>query len=578
MLTTHKAGRLCLLTATIAALTASAFAQEIAPGRLLVKFKSGVSNARAAEIQASISGREIKRIDGIDVRVLKIPEAADPRAIAARLKQSGDVAFAEPDHIAHGAQSATTPNDPWFLNWQPQLRQINCPAAWQYTTGNLNVVIAIIDTGVNGSIPDLSPKVMPGWNVINNSSDTSDVNGHGTKVAAVAAAASNNGVGVASVAWNCKVMPIRAADANMDAYYSDLANGVMYAADHGARIVNLSFLVSRDSTLESALSHLMAGGGIAFCGAGNYGSDTGEPQNPYIVTVSGTGADSQWSPNSNYGQNVDIAAPYTDYTADMEGGYTAVGGTSFSTPMVAGAAALVVSVNPGLTSTQIEKILEQSATDEGLAGWDPYTGWGQVNVGKAVQMALGTTPVDSTPPTVSITSPSTNAQVSGITGVYLSAYDANGVDSAYYFVDGVQIGQVLAAPFTYSWDTTKTSDGTHTLTVFARDPSGNTGQTSVSVTVRNFIDTIAPTITITSPTAGSRLSKTVNTTVVTSDNVGVVRTATYLDGLLVASSTTAPFTMQWSDRTVASGLHTLQCKAYDAAGNCGVSASVSVRK
>lgn len=572
-----KTHRLHILLGGLAlALSAGAHADDIVPGRLLVKFRNGVSESRAAALTRGFGGRESRRIPMIGVRVLQLPANANPRALAARMASMPEVAFAEPDRTVSTCEMI--PNDPWFNLWQPSLRIINAPAAWSLTTGSAGVVIAVLDTGVYSGHPDLAGKIVPGWNVVDGNSNTDDVNGHGTSVAGVAAACGNNGLGVASVAWNCRVMPIRVADSYGVASYSALAAGVVWATQHGAKVVNMSFHIERNSTLESALSSLRAAGGLAVCGSGNDGSNTGEGNNPYIVTASGTDPDDQISVYSSYGNNVDICAPISSYTLSRNGGYTSAGGTSYSAPLVAGTAALIMSVNPNLSSADIENVLFQSADDRGAPGWDPYYGWGRLNVGSAVLRAMGTTPVDSTPPAVSITSPSDNARVHGAATIWATASDNNSVDSVEFYVDGAAMGASVGTPYSVTWDSSKVADGAHVLSAVAKDLAGNRSESKVTVNVSNFIDTICPQIAITSPQTGDRLGRAVKVTVSTSDNVRVVRVEAYLDGALVASSTAAPFSLQFSAKSLSAGLHDLQVKSYDAAGNCGSSATISVRK
>src|SRR6185369_4047715 len=117
------------------------------------------------------------------------------------LRSQPEVVFAELDRIYE--PQTVTPNDPWYANWEWHLKKISAPTAWSTTTGSNSVTIAIIDTGVYASHEDLASKLVSGWNVYSNNSDTSDVYGHGTQVAGAAAAASNNGLGVASVCWGC---------------------------------------------------------------------------------------------------------------------------------------------------------------------------------------------------------------------------------------------------------------------------------------------------------------------------------------------------------------------------------------
>jgi hypothetical protein len=236
----------------------------------------------------------------------------------------------------------------------------------------------------------------------------------------------------------------------------------------------------------------------------------------------------------------------------------------------------VLSVNPALTASQVQEILKQSADDKGTAGWDSSYGWGRVNAERAVSLASGGG--DTTAPNVSFTSPTSGASVSGLVSVQITANDNVGVISVTLSVDGVLFGGDNTAPYSFSWDTRSLSNGTHTLTATAQDAAGNSRGASVSVTVANAGDTTAPTITITSPVAGSTVSGNVSVVVSTSDNVSVVRVELYVDGQLKATTTSAPFTSRWNTRRESNGAHILQCRAYDTAGNSASSPTVTVYK
>src|SRR6185369_14948071 len=160
---------------------------------------------------------------------------------------------AELDRILPPAE--VTPNDPWFGSWEWYLTKIGAPAASSTTTGDKSIIIAILDTGVESTHPDLQAKLVPGWNIYDNNSDTRDVYGHGTVVAGTVAASSNNGQGVASIAWNCPIMPVRISALDGTAAYSAMAIGLTWAADHGARVANLSYMASNSSTVRSAASY-----------------------------------------------------------------------------------------------------------------------------------------------------------------------------------------------------------------------------------------------------------------------------------------------------------------------------------
>jgi thermitase len=217
------------------------------PARVLVKFKQGVSDAQANTAIASLSARFTGLVGQTGVHIVQLPSAGNEQASVNAFLNRPEVEFSELDKLVPPAD--ITPNDPWYANWEWHLPKISAPTAWATTTGSASIVIAIIDTGVYATHEDLASKMVPGWNIYANNSNTSDVYGHGTQVAGTVAAVSNNGVGVASVCWNCMIMPIVVADSTGYATYSNLAAGTTWAADHGARVANMSFMVTDSSTV-----------------------------------------------------------------------------------------------------------------------------------------------------------------------------------------------------------------------------------------------------------------------------------------------------------------------------------------
>lgn len=548
------------------------------PGRVLVQFRPETLSLRSVDVIAEEGASDAGEIAGTGVHIVELPAGTAEQDFLEAFQSRPEVEFAELDRIVPPA--GMVPNDPWYPNeWH--LSSISAPDAWSTTTGSPSVSIAILDTGVDGTHPDLAQNMVPGWNIYNNNSDTSDVFGHGTAVAGTVAALSNNGSGVASIAWGCRLMPVRISDLNGNATYSAAASGLTWAADHGARVANISYIMTDSSTVTSAARYFQSKGGVVTISAGNYSTFDPSTDNPYVLTVSGiTGSNVIWA-NSNTGNNIDLCAPYYVYTTIAGARYSGMVGTSFSAPIVAGVAALVISVNPSLTASQIQDILKQSADDLGPVGFDSTYGWGRVNAARAVSLAGGSPPppVDTTPPTVSISSPTTGTTVSSTVSVQVAASDNVGVATVTLSVDGVLLASDTAAPYAFSWNTTTASNGSHTLTAQATDAAGNNASTSTVVNVSNASpDSTPPTVSITAPSNGVVVSGSVSVMVNATDNVGVVKVDLYVDGALVSTSTSSPFTNRWNSRKAASGAHTLLCKAYDAAGNIGVSATVTVYK
>jgi subtilisin family serine protease len=225
---------------------------------------------------------------------------------------------------------------------------------------------------------------------VKGNADTSDVLGHGTAVAGTLAAATNNGIGVAGVSWATLVMPLVAVDQSDFAAYSDMAAAIQYAADHGVRIINLSLGgATRSTTLQNAVDYAWSKGALVFAAAMN--NSVATPYYPaactHAVAVSATDANDHLASFSNFGNWITLAAPGTDILTTMNGGgYGFWNGTSFSSPIAAGVAALVLALKPSLTNQELLSVLKQSADDIGGAGFDGYFGWGRVNAARAVQL------------------------------------------------------------------------------------------------------------------------------------------------------------------------------------------------
>jgi thermitase len=450
-------------------------------GRVLVKFRSKVLPDHARQIIAGLGARDAAEIPQIGVHVLELPNQANEMAFVQAFRARPEIEFAELDWLLSVAQMA--PNDPFYLDpnaWG--LQKINGPAAWSMNTGSPNIVIAILDTGVDGTHPDLAPKMVPGWNIYDNNADTSDAQGHGTMVAGTAAAATNNSIGIASVAWNCRIMPVRIADSSGYATVSDIASGLTWAANHGARVANISFNANGYSTISSAASYFQSKGGVVAVAAGNGGASVSLADDPSILTVGATDSSDILFSWSNRGNNLDLVAPGHVVTTAPGSSYAGADGTSFAAPIVAGAAALLFSVNPGFTASQVQNILKQSCDDLGSSGWDSTYGYGRVNLLRALTTSPGGDIGDTTNPNIVITTPADGSTVPGLVSVSVSATDNVGVTKVELYVDGSLYSSSTKAPFTTKWNTRKASRGLHSLQSKAYDSAGNIGNSpTVSV-------------------------------------------------------------------------------------------------
>ncbi|MCH9673421.1 MAG: S8 family serine peptidase [Gammaproteobacteria bacterium] len=559
---------LCVVFSSVAAAAPPAWAQ----GRILVQPKAGISNDNFAKVMKRNRGRSRGTMRYSKVHVIEVP-ADSEAAIVAALESDPAIEFAELDRLT--PLSGYTPSDQLLSNaWH--LNKMRAPEAWNATMG-ADIVVAVLDTGVFASHPDLAAAMLLGRNIPSANTDTSDVNGHGTAVAGVVAAQTDNGLGIASVAGRALILPVRITDRTDGyAYWSDIASGLYWAADQGADVANVSYGASESQTVRAAAQTFRTQGGVVVMAAGNEGQSLPGADSPEIVTVSATTSADVRASWSNYGPIVDVSAPGVSiYTTNRSGSYNAWSGTSFASPATAGVVALIMAANPELSPAEVQSVLEQSAVDLDADGWDPQYGHGRVDAGAAVALALAT--VDGDPdneaPAVSITSPVANSIVNGQVSVTVSADDDTGVVRvALYDGLGNLIGSDTSAPYEFSVDTEGRGDGAMSLVAHAFDAADNEGSsTPVPLVVENTVtvepDTVAPSVTIASPVDGAAVKRTVNVVVTGTDNVGVTRLVLSVNGSQVASANNSTLSYGWNTRKLAAGAYKLRSVAYDAAGN-----------
>lgn len=314
------------------------------PGTVLVKFRADATSVKQEEFLKAYGLEVAGKVYGDDVYILKTKEQKIA-ALAETLSKHPVIEYAEPDYIA---TIDWTPNDQyWSQQWGPQ--KVSAPQAWDVTRGSSSVMIAVVDTGVDLDHPDLRNKVRTDidYDFVNNDSTAQDDNGHGTHVAGIAAASTNNTTGVAGMCPNCSILPVKVLNAAGSGSYSAIASGIRYAADKGAKVINLSLGGSAgSSTLESAVNYANSKGSLLICAAGN--SNTSAPSYPAYyspcVAVAATDQSDRKASFSNYGSWVDTSAPgvsiYATYYNDR---YASLSGTSMAAPHAAGLAGLLFS-------------------------------------------------------------------------------------------------------------------------------------------------------------------------------------------------------------------------------------------
>lgn len=264
------------------------------------------------------------------------------------------IASIEFDGVATATQAGepTPPNDPHYGE-QWGLPVVGLPEAWD-SLPSRTVIVAVIDSGVCLSHPDLQGRLVGGYDFVDDDTDPSDIYGHGCGVAGVIAANSNNGIGISGVAPNANIMPLRVLDGSGLGSYSNIANAIIYAADNGADIINLSLAgTSSSAILEASIAYAIQRGVVVIAAAGNFGSDrTFYPAAyPSVIAVGAIDVDLTRSRFSNFGPDVDVYAPGRDIlTTNMAGGYDFQSGTSFAAPIVAGITAMSETMNTPLNT------------------------------------------------------------------------------------------------------------------------------------------------------------------------------------------------------------------------------------
>src|SRR6266550_9334797 len=452
---------------------------SIRAGHILVRFNATPAQDVLDQLNTGFGAKVVGTIDKIRVTHLQAPPEAG-LALLGHLRNRPDVEFAEfdspvqaiqtfvPDDIYYSAPYRSSPHGN-IAQWGPQA--VSAPAAWGVTQGDPSIVIAIVDTGVDDTHPDLASKIVGEYSYVGRSAK--DGFGHGTHCAGIAAAATNNDIGIAGMCPNCGILSVKVLDDQGSGYLSDVASGITYAASHGARVISVSLGGNgHTETLHSALDYAIANNALPVCAMGNNGSSSNTPEPGYwhdclsVIATDQTGAKASFS---NYGTIADVAAPgvailstmptypvtlTTTYGYSMN--YDALSGTSMATPMVAGVAGLVLSKNPSLTPTQVAGIIEASSGDG--ASWISNLAFGVVNAYKAVSSAVHG---DYVAPLANMISPTEGATVSGLVAVQAAPTE----NTTVHHVDIVQNGTRFMQVLTGASSTSSTGKGNKASTI-----------------------------------------------------------------------------------------------------------------
>ena len=383
----------------------------------------------------SLNARPAGYVPQLHIERWRLP--AGTRAEALRvLESSPAVGWAEPNYPLQidplearpplpvpieTRRASPFPDDPYYLSYASRyLARLGVEEAWSLTEGDPRVVVAVVDTGVDCSHPDLAGRCWvnedeipgngvdddhngyvddhAGWNFVVENGDTQDVHHHGTHVAGILAADINNGEGIAGIAGKTTIMPLVVFAPNGTGTYYDLIRAILYAVDNGARVINLSLgatTYSRGEALAVAYAHRK--GAVLVAAAGNNGFDRVfyPAAHPQVIGVAATDSNDNIAWFSNHGSYVSVAAPGVSIISTIPGGrYGILCGTSMATPHVSGLAALILARNPTLSPDEVRAQIQSHADDEvgppsvDTPGWDPYYGFGRIHVGKAVSATV----------------------------------------------------------------------------------------------------------------------------------------------------------------------------------------------
>ena len=530
------------LLAPLSPLTTAARGATVAPDgddpqvRLVVRTATRSAGQDVVDGAARDGARAVGRLPRLNAVSLEV-SSSRVAGLRDRLLRRGDVTSVE---VAHRRWLSEDPADPRLAEQKSYLDVVRAPAAWDRTHGSNSVRIAVVDSGVDVTHPDLAAKIAGSYNAVRPGTGVRDLVGHGTGVASVAAAATSNGEGIAGAGYDTSLLAVKVADRTGRIFTDDLAKGIVWAADSGADVINLSLGGPTSDGLEkAAVEYAQRRGVLVVAAAGNDGSRGKQFPGALadVIAVGATTTDgSARASFSSFGPWVDVAAPGRSILlATPGGGYERADGTSFSSPMVAGEAALLLAARPDRTADQLRAAITAGATSARF-------GFARGNVDFVA--ALDLLPPATTP---TVTFP---ADGSGSSGVITVSASSSAPKVRLALADLTKVvstsGGVAAASFaTYGLSGPQTASAADCSAI----SQCSTAATTVTTTVTNG----APTIT--APADGSTQ---------TGDQIRVSATAPdgaavrfQVDGTSLRATATAPYTAALPLESLSNGAHTV---------------------
>lgn len=363
-------------------------------GQYVLKFRQKMDTNSVLTIAKSANAEVIKFAARMSSAVIEFSQSPSEETLQT-LRANSAIDFVEPNYKVNNKYTVSDPKS----KEQQGLAVANLAKAWDITFGDPKIIIGVVDTGIDLKHPDLKNKLVEGYNVITQGkTPPMDDNGHGTHASGIAAADTNNKLGIAGVAPKCKIMPVKALDAKGSGDIFNVALGLIWAVDHGAKVLNLSLGGPKNETLKRAVDYALAKNVVVVTAMGNDGKNSKAypAAFPGVISVGAVDFDKQKADFSNYGDWISVTAPGVNIMSTMptykttmtefekSEGYDYLDGTSMACPIVAGIAALVLSRNPDYTPAEVKERIQSTSTDVGKKGFDNEYGYGVVNAAKAV--------------------------------------------------------------------------------------------------------------------------------------------------------------------------------------------------
>jgi subtilisin family serine protease len=370
--------------------------EENVANEIVIKVSDNVAPGVIDKLIKGFRGKHIGSVNGFSYYVYTLSNPNEIDKQIELINHSGAAIHAEKNYIY---RAFVVPNDPLYGTQQYAPQLTGCETTWDTYTGSATTVVAVVDTGINGQHEEITGRVLAGFNCVTNAAiaggANSDDNGHGSHVAGIIGARGNNAMGIAGLAWQAKLLPVKVLDSTGNGTIADITEGILFAANTAnVKVINMSLGGRGYSvSMADAINYAVAAKGITVVVAmGNDGMNAQNYPAAYagVIAVGSTNGRDTLSSYSTTGNYISVSAPGENICSlsnTSNTGYVYKSGTSMASPFVAGLAALLSGKDPALTPAEIRSIIEDSVVDKGAVGFDSSFGWGRVDVNSALDAA-----------------------------------------------------------------------------------------------------------------------------------------------------------------------------------------------